>query len=346
MWETTIENETGSKRSAPLKIIYQTRFSYFGKSGWRAPASRDPEKLFDPDRLNARLAMFERYTLASLAAQTDEDFEHVILSSKLMPERYKRLLKGLARRALGPRATVLFRGQGSAGMMFRRYLRATHASAENVAQVVLDDDDAVSADFTRILRYQANAVIDDPHCEDEATFLTCPTGYSLGLGAGGMPEWLAPRNVPYTNLGLALISPAGYRKNPFLTSHRRIGEPHASRVISAKRPYYLRAVHGHNDSRAITSDERMSLASVPELLKYFPFMAAHVDAHRLTNDLSTETQPASAIIAKPQQRKTAGRQAAEPASAAPKPENRFSGFPVFRFSGFPVFRFSGFPVFR
>ncbi len=265
-----------------MKIIYQTRFSYFGKSGWRAEASRDPGKLFDPARLDARLAMFERYTLASLAAQSDRDFQHVVLSSSLMPERYKLLLRGLVRRALGPSARVLFRPQGSAGHQFRRYLRASHAPEEQVVQVVLDDDDALSADFTAILRHQAQCVLDDPYNEDEAVFLSFPRGLSLGLNAAGLPEWLAPRNVAYTNLGLALVAPAGYRKNPFMTSHRRIGERQASRVIGAKRPFYLRAVHGHNDSRAITSDERLALSAVPELLQHFPFMAGFVDGAPVT----------------------------------------------------------------
>ncbi len=261
-----------------MKIIYQTRFSYFGKSGWRAPASRDPNKLFDPGRLNARLAMFERYTLASLAAQTDADFEHVILSSTLMPERYKALLRGLARRTLGERARVLFRRPGSAGLMFRRHLRASHDSGEQVAQVVLDDDDALSADFTAALRHYAQAVLGDPFNEDEAVFLSFPSGYSLGLDEAGLPRWLAPRNVPYTNLGLALIAPADYRKNAFMTSHRKIGQRHASRLIGARRPWYLRAVHGHNDSRAIASDERLPLQDSPELLRHFPFMAPYAGA--------------------------------------------------------------------
>lgn len=262
-----------------MQIIYQTRFSYFGRSGWRAPASQEPEQLFAPERLEARLAMFTRYTLPSLAAQTDGDFQHLVLSSILMPRPWRRRLKLAVREALGDRGRVIFRRQGSAGHMIRRHVRASFAEQDHVVQVVLDDDDALSADFNAVLRYHAQSVIDDPTNEDEATFLSFPRGLSMGLDADGMPAWLAERNVPFTNLGLALVSRPDYPKNPFMTSHRRIGERQAARVIGARRPFYLRAVHAHNDSRAIVRSERRAPGEVDALLRHFPFMEGLV-AHR------------------------------------------------------------------
>lgn len=255
-----------------MEIIYQTRFSFFGQSGWRSAAAKDPAILFAPERLQARLRLFERYTLPSLAAQTDRNFHHVILSSTLMPEPFRTLLIQVSRRALGERAKVIFRPAKAAGHMLRRFIREKYSEHDHVVQVVLDDDDALSADFTEVLRYHANCVLHDPLNKDPATFLSFPRGYSLGLDSRGLPDWLAPRNVPYTNLGLALVSPPGYRKNPFMTSHRRIGERQASRLIGAQRPFYLRAVHEHNDSRAMASDERLPLEAVPDLLQHFPFM--------------------------------------------------------------------------
>ena len=78
--------------------------------------------------------------------------------------------------------------------------------------------------------------------------------------------------MPFTNLGLALLSRPDYRKNPFMTSHRRIGERQATRLIGAKRPFYLRAVHGLNDSRAIAAAERHAPHEVEGLIRHFPFM--------------------------------------------------------------------------
>lgn len=255
-----------------MQIIYLTRFSYFGRSGWRAPASRAPEELFAPERLRARLAMFQRYTLPSLAAQSDGDFQHLVLSSTLMPRPWRRRLKRAVQGALGDRGRVIFRRQGSAGHMIRRHVRASFADQDHVVQVVLDDDDALSADYNAVLRYHVRTIIDDPNNDDEATFLSFPRGLTLGLDAQGFPAWLAERNVPFTNLGLALLSRPDYRKNPFMTSHRRIGERQATRLIGAKRPFYLRAVHGLNDSRAIAAAERHAPHEVEGLIRHFPFM--------------------------------------------------------------------------
>ncbi|WP_177172598.1 glycosyltransferase [Paracoccus alkenifer] len=43
-------------RDIPVVIV--TRFSFFGKSGWKSDASRDRELLFQPQRLEQRLRLF------------------------------------------------------------------------------------------------------------------------------------------------------------------------------------------------------------------------------------------------------------------------------------------------
>ena len=258
-----------------MKIVFETRFSFFGQGGWRSPASKDPGLLFDPDRLKSRLEMFTRYTLASLAAQTDADFDQVILSSEGLPDTMKTQLDAACATHLGDRATVIYRPQMSAGLAFRDYIRATYKGQSHVAQVVLDDDDALSHDFVAALRYQANCVICNPFHTDKATFISFPRGLSIGL-ENGAPAWLSHRNVPYTNLGLALIAPPGFRKNPYMTSHRKIGLRHASVVAGAERPFYLRAVHEHNDSRAISGDEHLNGEEIMAMLRYFPFLEGQI----------------------------------------------------------------------
>lgn len=263
-----------------MKIVFETRFSFFGQSGWRSPASKDPGMLFDPDRLEARLEMFERYTLASLVCQTDLDFQQVILSSQGLPEKYKSRLNALCGDVLGDRARVIYVEPMSAGQAFRNYIRRTYRGESHVAQVVLDDDDAVSHDFVMALRYQANSVICNPMTTDPATFISFPRGLSLGLEAGN-PAWLSRRNVPFTNLGLAMVAPPAFPKNPYMTSHRKIGMRHANLVVGAHRPFYLRAVHDHNDSRAIASDEHLNAAEINAAFDYFPFLKGQFGPARL-----------------------------------------------------------------
>ena len=255
-----------------MKVIYQTRFSFYGQSGWRSDASRDPGKLFDPDRLEARFALFERYTLASLAAQGNGDFAHVILSSEQMPAPFRHRLHRLTHDMLGGRAQVIFRPYMKAGHAFRAHIREVWGSERDVVQVVLDDDDALAGDFNAVLRYHAGCIVNNPHRHDKATFVSFPRGLSLELDAAGLPLWLRPRNVAFTNLGLALVGPPGFMRHPYLTSHRKIGERHGHMVIGDKRPYYLRAVHASNDSRAQQDRRHLEGRELAQALSYFPFL--------------------------------------------------------------------------
>lgn len=64
-----------------MDIVFETRFSFFGQSGWRSDHAADPDLLFADDRLEQRLRYFEQITLESLKGQTDGNFRHLVLSS-------------------------------------------------------------------------------------------------------------------------------------------------------------------------------------------------------------------------------------------------------------------------
>lgn len=259
-----------------MRAVFLTRFSFFGKSGWRSPVSTDPGDLFDPDRLEARFQMFEKIALASLSHQTDADFELVVLSSKLMPGHFKHRLVELCRDTLGERAQVLFRPYRSAGMVFYNHIKAAYQHQPVVGQVVLDDDDAVSCDFVESLKYEMERVTSNPMNRDPFTYLSFPRGYTLGI-EDGTPRWMGPRNVPYTNLGLTMVGPPDTRKNPFSVSHLKVGQRFASQLVNYNRPYYLRAVHEHNDSRARTLPDRLTPEQISDSFRYFPLLRDYFD---------------------------------------------------------------------
>lgn len=257
-----------------MEVVFETRFSYFGKSGWRSKAAADPALLFHPDRLAHRLALFEQVTLASLRDQSDDDFSLLVLSSELMPVEWQERLRAVLERTIGAdRSQLVFRPAGNAGLDLRAEIRNAY-HVQDVAQVVLDDDDAVAVDFVATVRAQAQALKAERRHPDDYGFLSFPQGYSIGFEEG-RAAWMAERFVPFTNLGLTLVARGVTDKNPFLTSHRKIGERHPSRVINSQRPYYLRAVHGHNDSRAIARGDRLTDAEIRAAFAYFPFLRAH-----------------------------------------------------------------------
>ena len=184
-------SEAQAKGIEAVKILFETRFSFFGESGWRSRASRDPGRLFDPQRLNSRLALFEAITLPSLAGQSDPDFHMVVLSSDLMPPRFRKRLRTLCADMLGAeRVDVLFQPFQKAGFAFRRYARRTFRNEDWLAQVVLDDDDALSNDFVTACKHEADHIAASPYDADKATFLSFASGYSVGM-EGTTATWLA-----------------------------------------------------------------------------------------------------------------------------------------------------------
>lgn len=258
-----------------MDVVFQTRFSFFGQSGWKGAAAADPALLFAPDRLERRMRYFEMITLPSLADQTDPGFRHMVLSSAGLPILFQRRLRDLVLDTLGAeRAEVLYEPPGSAGKLLAHQTRARYRRRP-VAQVVLDDDDAVSNDFVEMVRYYGQVALDDPHNPDDYAFLSFPRGYSLGIERG-QPAWLASRFVNYTNLGLALVAPGNSGRSPFATSHRKIGQRHPSLLLTHNRPYYLRAVHEHNDSNAYANRSAIDGEDAAAVLRYFPFLARHV----------------------------------------------------------------------
>jgi hypothetical protein len=253
-------------------VLFQTRFSFFGRSGWRSKASKTPEMLFDPDRLDPRLEMFEKITPASLKCQDDPDFHLVVLSSTLMPEVYQKKLTEMCNDNLGPeRSNVIFRPKAHAPAMFKDYVHSAYEEEQILAQVVLDDDDAVCCDFVSVVKAETEAALRPCYDEDvDTVFISFARGISLILG-DGEPE-IAPRNSIFNNQGLIMAAPAGTRRNPYNTSHRMIHQRRPSRSIATKPPFYLRTLHDSNDSRGLVDDVRLTQDEIKEMARYFPFL--------------------------------------------------------------------------
>src|SRR6056297_4223278 len=104
-----------------VQAVFQTRYSFFGQSGWKSASSKVQEALFDPARLRKRFHLFQKMNLASLRDQSDPDFKLVILTSTLLPEDHLRLLTEACHDVLGAERTrILARAPGSAGKWLQK----------------------------------------------------------------------------------------------------------------------------------------------------------------------------------------------------------------------------------
>lgn len=236
---------------APLVVI--TRFSYLGKSGWKSDASRDAELLFAPERLRLRMNLFRSITLPSLAAQTDQSFTHVILTSNRLPTGPMEELQAACAAAYpdASRFAILAERPGPAATHLRRHFQKV-ITGPLVAQAVLDDDDGLAVDFVFELR-QRLAALD---AAGRATgpgrfaFVSFQNGYGCEFGlsdAGPATASLYAHRYPYINCGLTMVAGPG-EANILGIRHRKTPLLHDPVLVRGNR-MFLRSVHGTNDSR-------------------------------------------------------------------------------------------------
>lgn len=255
-----------------LQVVFQTRYSFFGSSGWRSEASKNEAELFDAARLARRFELFRAMNLASLRDQTDADFKLLVLTSTRMPGDHLKLLTEACHDILGAgRSHILPRAPGSAGQWLRQYMQRELGNVSHSAQVVLDDDDAVSTDFVASVRCEAEHALRAMQPEAECVYLSYATGMTARFNADGSVD-LMDRVVPFTNLGLTLVAPTETRKNPFMLAHKKVARRHDVRVFYDRRPWYLRAVHDTNDSRGLHGDAPLPAPRVEAALARFPLL--------------------------------------------------------------------------
>jgi len=242
------------KAGVLVRIVIQTRFSFLGKSGWRSAASKQAELLLDPARLENRFRFFQEITLKTLHAQTDKNFDWIVLGSRAMPRNFRQRLTELVGSMNNTgMSKVIFRKPQHAGDVFRTAVQNWFPANELISSVVLDDDDGLSDDFVASCRMVVEKSWETRAADDDYIITSFPRGYSLDISQSKCK--ISQRNVPFTNLGLTLTAPAASNRNLFFMSHKKISERRPNTVVERDEPYYIRAVHDHNDSRAIIRDD-------------------------------------------------------------------------------------------
>ncbi len=236
---------------APILVV--TRFAFLGASGWQSESSRNAEMLFDPDRLRLRLELFRRIAMPSLAAQTDQDFRHVVLTSTQLPAWAKAELGEACAAAHGnpDRFAIVAGRPGPTRKLLRLYLEKTYPDPV-VAQMILDDDDGLARDFVATVRDQLAAMdaTGQPAAPDGPAYVSFSDGYGLVLDLtddGETAARLYRHRYPFINCGLTLVGrPSG--KNVLGISHQK--DPRVVGAVSITGPrMFVRSVHGSNDSR-------------------------------------------------------------------------------------------------
>ncbi len=263
-------------------IIGHIRFSYYGQTDTRMQPDEDGitlARLYDETRMAQRFFFFENLTLPSLRAQTDGDFRILLMSSDLMPDRFKTRLAALV--AGDPRFTIDFSPHRHGRRAFIGHMRAS-AGADGQTETVhfrLDDDDALGVGYIARLRAASAPLAVSTH-------ISFPTGLVLFPASADSPEGtLMGERGFLTSQGIATVCGPGYLKNPFQMRH---GDVWLRWPIYSDPtlPAFIRTHHLTNDTRDRQDDilapvrrERFSrraaahLARADELLADgFPFL--------------------------------------------------------------------------
>ncbi|MFE3837253.1 glycosyltransferase [Pseudogemmobacter sonorensis] len=272
-------------------ILFVTRFSFVGLSGWQSDASRDAEKLFARERLLQRLELFSTIALPSLAAQTDRDFHHLILTSDQLPAWAMEELTDSCVMCYGDSRQFTIRAEppGTTRRALRHYMQRVYRDPV-VVQVVLDDDDGLACDYVADLRRQIATLAAPPQPPEEAAragvalpyFLSFPEGYGFSItehAADGLRERqeasLYSHRYPFINCGLAMLgTPDG--KNIFAIDHRAAPRKYGARLFPGK-AMFLRSIHEFNDSRVAVTEKWQPLESwreAEDIRTRFPWLLA------------------------------------------------------------------------
>lgn len=221
-----------------VKIVGIMRFSVVTEShkrGYKAVRDLSLEEaiatVLDPERVARRMALVEIMPLASLSAQTDNDFAlHMLISTELQPQFKERIyeleaaLDYLHVIEVGVREDV------------QAHLRGLVVKGEPTVTFRLDDDDAVGPHHIADLRSMATP-------DNEGKLLSNPAGVYV------MPKngKLVMQEVSYVNnsYGIGYLSSAGKNifsagsHSEFRLEHTALGDrPHA----------WIRSIHGDSDS--------------------------------------------------------------------------------------------------
>lgn len=231
-----------------MQTILFCRFSYPAEGGFQVDHDSIEERrtsLYAPKRMETRFALFEHLCLPGLMAQTDPDFDFVVLVGTCLPVLYLQKLERLLKPM--PQAHIVARDPGPHRQVCQSVLNAARKHVNQPClQVRHDDDDALAIDFVARLRKAAS---------DCAPLLLANhlvgfdwnRGYTISQ-SDTHPFELAETVNPYLGVAQAMAVQGGVRQSQMNFAHSRINR-YMPTVTFTDQPMFLRSHHGHNDSR-------------------------------------------------------------------------------------------------
>ena len=200
--------------ASTVKIIGFCRFSFFGPSDTRLSYDDEQEayrQLYADRRMQSRFFLFENLLLPSIACQNDTDFKLTILTSQIMPKRYRNRLSALCETV--PQIDVHFAKDTNLKNVMKPMLQeASSDGADELVQFRIDDDDAVSCNYVERLRALAAQ-------SPAQKIISMPTG--LMVYQTPKRQGIGRIFRPFTGAGFAFHAQKGRHRQVFQFAHNQ-----------------------------------------------------------------------------------------------------------------------------
>jgi hypothetical protein len=233
---------SSSAPKASFAHVILTRFNV----RWDEPPT-GPSRGTNPQWLERRFELFERYCLPSMLNQSRGDFHWLIFFDHETPEPFASRARALAR-SEGPRITPVFTGplqNDGFGAIIAERLPAT---PDWLLTTRLDNDDGLHRDFV--------AAVQDAQRFARAEVLNCPTGVILSGSR-------AYRQRHLSNAFISLSEPFEARRTVLsITFHPYASDFYPVRQVRGG-PLWLQVIHDGNVSNRVRG-RRVRLASVAD----------------------------------------------------------------------------------
>ncbi len=187
------------------------------------------KKGLDQAWLNARLLLFERYCLPSVAAQRGATFKWLVFCDAQSPEWFKERLSSYGELVL----PVYIDGPATDQVIARSVAASGLVSSAHVITTRLDNDDAIGNDHIRLIQRHFK--------RQDREFLVFPFGLQLYRGHLYNCYW---ESNPFLSL-IERVSADGSFTTVLCVEHNRVRTAGRVRMIFS-RAEWLQVIHGSN----------------------------------------------------------------------------------------------------
>lgn len=230
-----------------MQVIGLCRFSYPAIGGFQVGHETIEERmdyLWAHDRLEERFRLLETMALPCLAAQTDEDFDLLMLIGDQFPKQHEDRLRDLT--AHLPQVQIIKEPPKNSRQVCKEVLNAARKDPDAPCiQFRHDDDDACAIDFVEKLREAARDA--QSLCRKHKTVgFDWNQGYVAEVGADGIAATEIYRPFYVSSLGMHIAGGVTTTIHNYM--HERIPQFMPCVTYSDKH-MFVRTHNGYNDSR-------------------------------------------------------------------------------------------------